>query len=274
MCESEYAEINDSGLPRYTDIFKEAAVGGEDPFTRATAPPMCTYEARGDSDSRPRDLDESNVKEVLQGTADILQRESQQQQQQRRQSEAQLASVTREDIDYYNVAGQSQGQGQGQVESCAVREDSVLSLTKDDPAVVTGGGASSPSSPSHPHPHPDPQTQPKSKSSSCDVNAVEKKEEGEEEDEGGKARLQQDKTNSSASAYESLSRRGEKDDHEYQRLSSRNGRTNDMEMNGVSSQGALLEEEVEEEEEEEEVGFAEGEGSPLSNHQAQEAADC
>lgn len=39
--EVEYAEINDPRLPRYTDIFKESIVDRkEDPFNRATAPPL------------------------------------------------------------------------------------------------------------------------------------------------------------------------------------------------------------------------------------------
>lgn len=38
-CEAEYAEIGDSRLPRYTDIFKENLEEG-DPFNKATAPPL------------------------------------------------------------------------------------------------------------------------------------------------------------------------------------------------------------------------------------------
>ncbi|XP_025115352.1 uncharacterized protein LOC112576814 [Pomacea canaliculata] len=43
VIESEYAEINDASLPRYTDIFKEPAEV-EGPFTRASAPPLPSYE--------------------------------------------------------------------------------------------------------------------------------------------------------------------------------------------------------------------------------------
>ena len=188
VCESEYAEINDSGLPRYTDIFKEAATpADDDPFTRATAPPITSYESRAacakarghteceggrglpdaegrgrlDSERRGRvesegrgDPNESNVKEVLQGTADILERELWLKQQ--RESEGPAGAVAPDpdddgDTDYYNVAAGQQGQGQCQgqssavavVASASVREEAVLSLTKDDPAVLTGGARAS-----------------------------------------------------------------------------------------------------------------------------------
>ncbi|CAL1540242.1 unnamed protein product [Lymnaea stagnalis] len=39
-CEAEYAEIGDSRLPRYTDIFKDSAEERGDPFKQATAPPL------------------------------------------------------------------------------------------------------------------------------------------------------------------------------------------------------------------------------------------
>ncbi|KAH9502238.1 hypothetical protein Btru_070497 [Bulinus truncatus] len=38
--EAEYAEIGDSRLPRYTDIFKESSETNGDPFNKATAPPL------------------------------------------------------------------------------------------------------------------------------------------------------------------------------------------------------------------------------------------
>ena len=343
VCESEYAEINDSGLPRYTDIFKEAgAPVDDDPFTRATAPPITSYESRAacakaqcergrglpdaegrgrlDSERRGRvesegrgDPDESNVKEVLQGTADILERELWLKQ--RRESEGPAGAGAPDpdgdggDTDYYNVAGGQQGQRQGQCQgqssavvaasaSAPVREEAVLSLTKDDPAVLTGGArtslptssSSSSSSPPSPSSHsPSRLPGPNADSAGCDVNG-----------EVGKAgppptpppppppqttaatgattkpAPREEKCSSSsasASAYESLAQHGDRDGHEYQRLIRRKGSANGTEANVVNED---LEEE--EKEVEEELGFVDDESAVAAvvvvNGHAEAAADC
>lgn len=67
-CDADYAEICDGRLPRYTDIFKENLDGKEDPFNRASAPPIYsalnskTYVNSVCRPSAPLDsLDESHV---------------------------------------------------------------------------------------------------------------------------------------------------------------------------------------------------------------------
>lgn len=328
VCESEYAEINDSGLPRYTDIFKEAATpADDDPFTRATAPPITSYEsrtacakARGhteceggrglpdaegrgrlDSERRGRvesegrgDPNESNVKEVLQGTADILERELWLKQ--RRESEGPAGAVAPDpdddgDTDYYNVAAGQQGQGQCQgqssavavVASASVREEAVLSLTKDDPAVLTGGAraslphSSSSSSPPSPSSHsPSRLPRPNADSASCDVNgevgkAVPPPQTTAATGATTKPAPREEKcSSSSSSAYESLAQHGDSDGHEYQRLIRRKGSANDTEANVVSEDL---------EEEEEELGFVDDESAAgaavvVINGHAEAAADC
>nr|KAG5713016.1 hypothetical protein BaRGS_021810 [Batillaria attramentaria] len=144
VCESVYAEIDDSGLPRYTDIFKEPGGGGEeDPFMRATAPPLYDTRAEGTPACEPND---TNVKEVLQGTADILERESQE-----NNGADEGEAAASEDKEYYNVASKPS--------DTSVREDAVLNLTKDDPAVVSAGSP------------PSPKSLPQKNSASCDENA-------------------------------------------------------------------------------------------------------
>ncbi|KAK7505750.1 hypothetical protein BaRGS_00003021 [Batillaria attramentaria] len=182
VCESVYAEIDDSGLPRYTDIFKEPGGGGEeDPFMRATAPPLYDTRAEGTPACEPND---TNVKEVLQGTADILERESQE-----NNGADEGEAAASEDKEYYNVASKPS--------DTSVREDAVLNLTKDDPAVVSAGSP------------PSPKSLPQKNSASCDEN-------------GDKPSPDQDSKTSpekKGSVYEQLAQNTDKDTHEYQRLS-------------------------------------------------------
>ena len=293
VCESEYAEINDSGLPRYTDIFKEVAGVDHDPFTKATAPPICTYESRaacgmgrghldsegrghldsdglGHPDSERRghpesnacgDPDESNVKEVLQGTADILERELWLKQQQ--EPEGTDDDVTADDRDYYNMAGQQvHGRCQGQRAAVVVGEAAVLSLTKDDPAVLTGGTrTSSSSSPPSPTSLPRPNTD----STGCDVDG---------EADGAdpppptttttstKSTSEDQGSTCSASTYDSLAERRARDSHQYQPLIRRKAHDDNTQAS-VAGQDA-----------EEELGFVDDDSAVVINGHAEETADC
>ncbi|XP_070191281.1 uncharacterized protein [Littorina saxatilis] len=279
--ESEYAEINDSGLPRYTDIFKE-----EDPFTKATAPPIASYESRagaGDGGGGRGATDDSNVKEVLQGTADILERESRQQRTVVESKQSRAADVTgADDADYYNVTqGEARKKDGGEG---GAGEEAVLSLTKDDPAVLTGGasGSSAPSSsssqsnnPHHHHHLPKANTDDgDNNSTSCDVSgSVDRTTEplpplpSPSMPQSAASKQSEDKKSCSpASAYESLAHHGDKDDHEYQRLINRKGKgaavVQDTEMNGISKDA-------------EEVGFMDDDyPTILTNGHAESTADC
>lgn len=119
ICESEYAEITDSELPRYTDIFKEeGAKGGhvEDPFTRATAPPICTYVSGPRCERVISDkLCMARVKNGRQQKADTVHND--------RSHTHRSGNSSTSDAAYYNVTK----------EKLTSRDDPVFCLSKDVP---------------------------------------------------------------------------------------------------------------------------------------------
>lgn len=197
VCESVYAEIDDSGLPRYTDIFKEqSGASEEDPFMRATAPPLYDTRTEGPTIScEPSDT--TNVKEVLQGTADILERESQDTGN-GNHVEHESEEAASDAKEYYNIPKKS-AESAGK-KGVSMREEAVMNLTKDDPAVVSA---------EPPSPTTSPKPLPPRNSTSCDASS----EKPSPDQQNNSATHQK-----CSSLYEQLAHNPDKDCHEYQSL--------------------------------------------------------
>ncbi|KAL8590027.1 hypothetical protein ACOMHN_007052 [Nucella lapillus] len=182
--ESLYAEIHDPGLPRYADIFREDA--SPDRFQHATAPPITLYESRSrglpTNDKRPH----SQTKQ----TEDVGET---------------ICSLLQENKPPHKQCLESAKSGvqcnqRNQNEKCGYPDQSVPSVTSEDPAVVPVSPSLSLSSATSPQ---------NRKRRGCDERCR----------MDGSPVLYTCPNKACPSQYESLSSRGCKDCHEYQRLS-------------------------------------------------------
>ncbi|XP_076469958.1 uncharacterized protein LOC143300254 [Babylonia areolata] len=217
-CESQYAEIHESGLPRYADIFREE--GSADPFLQATAPPISMYEARAEGflNNGRRAKHESDSGQVSSVVGDT-----------KNQQETQLvcghcphSTVT------HSTAHCDRCHEHRSKDSC---DQAVPSVTKDDPAVLTGAPTSSPPSPPcvPPHPPSPPCVPPPPSSAPCvrtlpphPASASHTEGPGSCDDRCKPERPPPFSTcrdRGGAVRYETLTAPGCKDSHEYQRLS-------------------------------------------------------